>query len=158
MSVNMKVAVPVGSSVIGSSVVPRTPDGKRTSVRDDGDGVHLGQELGPGEALDECEGDERRVRAITPDAPKRLEPRTQVLALDDQEVPLDDVLEAAAGRRQGRLDVGQDLGGLGAEVARADDLTIGRDRVLAADVDGAERARRRRRPARTRGSSRGRQD
>jgi hypothetical protein len=49
------------------------------------------------------------------------------------------VLRPGTGGRQGRAQVAQDLLGLCGDVADADDVPLGIDRVLAADLEGSSR-------------------
>src|SRR5262245_11770326 len=88
-----------------------------------------------GEALDEGGRNDRRIGADAPDPLERREAGTEVLALDDEEAPFDDVLRTDTGSRQGGAQVSQDLFGLCGDVADADDPALGVDRVLATDVD-----------------------
>ena len=64
---------------------------------------------------------------------------TEVLAVDDDDVPLHDVLRPGTGGRQGRAQVAQDLLGLCGDVADADAVPLGIGRVLAADLEGFSR-------------------
>lgn len=72
---------------------------------------------------------------VAPGALEGGEAGVQGLALDDVDGPRDDVVEVGAGGGEGGPQVGKDLVGLGANIARADDGAIGVDGVLAADVD-----------------------
>jgi hypothetical protein len=58
----------------------------------------------------------------------------EVLAVDDDDVPLHEVLRPGTGGRQGRAQVAQDLLGLCGDVA---DVPLGIDRVPAADLEGS---------------------
>ena len=89
-----------------------------------------------GEALDDGGGDDRRIGLIAPHSLERRVAGSEVLALDDEDVPLHDVLRRGTGSRQSRVQVAQDLLGLCGDVADADDVPLGIDRVLAADLEG----------------------
>jgi hypothetical protein len=81
-------------------------------------------------------------RAVDARCPRSLERRVagpEVLAVDDDDVPFHDVLRPGTGSRQGRAQVAQDLLGLCGDVADADDVPLGIDRVLAADLEGSSR-------------------
>lgn len=82
------------------------------------------------ETLDEGGCDQGRVRGpIAPDPLERLVGGTDRIAFDHEDVPFDDVLKPCPSRRESRLDVRQDLRGLRCQVALADDLTVGPDRI-----------------------------
>src|SRR3990172_12953248 len=105
------------------------------SGSNDRDRVHLDEEVGVGEALDDGGRDDRRIGSVAPHALERRVAGTEVLAVDDEDAPLHDVLRPGIGGCQGRAQVAQDLLGLCGDVADADDVPLGVDRVLAADVD-----------------------
>ena len=92
-----------------------------------------------GEALDDGGRDDRRIGSVAPRSLERRVAGTEVLAVDDDDVPLHDVLRPGTGGRQGRAQVAQDLLGLCGDVADADDVPLGIDRVLAADLEGSSR-------------------
>jgi hypothetical protein len=72
---------------------------------------------------------------------ERCVARGEVLALQDEDVPFDDVLWPGASRLERRSEVAQRLFRLRQEVADADDASVGGDGVLTADkiVLGASR-------------------
>ncbi len=65
-----------------------------------------------GEALDDGGRDDRRIGSVAPHSLERRVAGTDVLAVDDEDVPLHDVLRPGTGSRQGRAQVAQDLLGL----------------------------------------------
>jgi hypothetical protein len=65
-----------------------------------------------GEALDNGGRDYRRIGSVAPRSLERRVAGTEVLAVDDEDVPLHDVLRPGTGGRQGRAQVAQDLLGL----------------------------------------------
>jgi hypothetical protein len=61
-----------------------------------------------GEALDDGGRDDRRIGSVAPRSLERRVAGTEVLAVDDDDVPLHDVLRPGTGGRQGRAQVAQD--------------------------------------------------
>ncbi len=57
--------------------------------------------------------------------------------MHDEDGPLDDVVQAGAGGGKDRREIREDLFGLRHKITGADDLPVGGDRVLTADVDGS---------------------
>ena len=74
------------------------------------------------------------VRSIAPHSLERRVAGTEVLAFDDEDVPLHDVFGPGTGGLEGRAQVAQHLLGLRGDVPDADDVPFGVDRVLTADV------------------------
>src|SRR5262249_18703289 len=110
------------------------------SGRSDRDRVDLDEEIRMGEAPADGGRDDRRIGSVAPHSPERRVAGSEVLALHDEDVPLHDVLRPGTGGSQGGTQVAEYLLGLCGDVADADDVSLGVDRVLAADVDRPDAA------------------
>jgi len=93
------------------------------------------------EAFDDGSRDHRRIWSVAPHSLECRVAGSEVLALDDEDVPLHDVLRPGTSGCQRRAQVAQDLLGLCGDVADADDVPLAVDCVLAADVDRPDAAR-----------------
>src|SRR6185369_956773 len=78
-----------------------------------------------------------RVGAGAPDGHPGAEAGADVDVAGKVNADLDELFERGAGSLEAKLKVFEGLGGLGAEIAFANDLAVGADGVLAADQQGA---------------------
>src|SRR5262249_19834418 len=114
---------------------------RRASGRNDRDRIHLDEEVGMSEALDDGGRDDRRICWVAPDSLECRVPRSEVLAVNDEDIPLHDVIWPGTGGLERSAQVAQDLLGLRGDIADADDVPLGVDRVLAPDIERPDAAR-----------------
>lgn len=89
------------------------------------------------QASDDEDAESRWLRPAPPNALRDHECLADRLSLNHADGQLDQVIESCTGGGQRGLDVAAHLLGLRAEVADPDDIAIGIDGILTADVHGA---------------------